>query len=100
MGLDAKLKNTRTGEMLYIDREYNIKNIILDSYKVEDHISKFGVPMYLMKDIVLDMEGMSRQAGEKRSLYGNILDWLNAFEPHDYIKLVNENQDEYFETED
>ncbi len=97
MGLDAKLKSTRTGETIYIDREYNIKNPILDSYKVEDHISEFGIPVYLLKDVILDMELMFKHASVERSLYGEILDWLKKFQPHDYIKLVNENQDEYFE---
>lgn len=96
MGTDAKLLNMDRGRSVYIDREYNIKNSILEKNNLDMHISDQGVPCYMLHDAILEMRDIFHNTDDLHyKMYDNICEWLRQQLAHDYIKLINEHSEEY-----
>lgn len=96
MGTNAKLMIKSTKDKLYIYRKYNVQNNMLTLMNLEEWICSHGLPVYILKEVIMQMQGMFFNES-KYELYKGILDWLNKFDEYEYVILIDEHQDEYYE---
>ena len=90
MGQDGSLKVVETGESYYIDRIYNIDNEILELYRFFDQwIYKEGIPVYMMKEVVLSMMELYRYT-DRYKYYDRLFDWIDSQKYNHTITLIKQ----------
>lgn len=98
MGTDSKLLHKSTGEKIYCDRLYNIKNTFTEQTGLDYYLIRQGLPQYILLDLLISLRDITEEtSGDKISIkyYEDLIDKLKKYDEYDYFILIDEHDDRY-----
>lgn len=99
MGTNARLISKETGKKIDCDRLYNLNNEFTQDWLSYDYISKYGVPCYMLIDMLQDLAGLllTLNHNSKVDFYEGLIQELKEFNAHDYFTLVSDADERYWD---
>lgn len=99
MGTDSKLWHKKSNQSIDCDRKYNLINDYTIAKGLQTYLLTHGLPKFMLIDLCGELDRLkntTRNVGDGKSIYEQIVDELKAFEDNDIFVLIDDSHENYY----